>query len=91
MTQYKIESGRADETAVSERVISAVADARDKSALELPPLYDVVDADALDALFASGRKSDQGGPGRVVFVFDGCEVVVYSDGDVDVTAPADRS
>jgi len=66
---------------VSERIVEAVADAKDVSSLELDPLYDVVDPDALDGFFQAGAA------GRIEFIYEGCEVVVHADGDVDVTAP----
>jgi len=66
---------------VSERIVEAVADAKDVSSLELDPLYDVVDPDAMDGLFQAGAA------GRIEFVYEGCKVVVHADGDVDVTAP----
>ena len=86
MTQHDIGSGQSDGNTASQRVVSAVADAREKSSLELPPLYEVIDPDALDSLFDSSGSSGKGGPGRVVFMFDDCEVVVHSDGEVDATA-----
>ena len=86
MTQHEIGSGQSDESTASQRVVSAVADARERSSLELPPLYEVIDPDALDSLFDSSGSSGKGGPGRVVFMFDECEVVVHSDGEVDATA-----
>ena len=86
MTQHEIGSGQSDGSTTSQRVVSAVADAREKSSLELPPLYEVIDRDALHSLFDSSRSSGKGGPGRVVFMFDECEVVVHSDGEVDATA-----
>lgn len=87
MVQYEIGTSQSDEYAVSQRVISAVADVRGRSPLELPPLYSVIDPDALDRLFDSGGARSQNTLDRVVFTFDGCEVVVYSDGEVNVTAP----
>lgn len=73
--------------AVSQRVIAAVADARDVDPLELPPLYNVVDLDALDRIFENGGSGERSGPGRVIFTIAGCEVIVHSDGEVEVTAP----
>lgn len=76
---------------MSQRVIMTAADACDIDPLELPPLYDAIDPDALDTLFHQERGSSQRALGRVVFLFNDCEVVVHSDGAVDVTAPADLS
>lgn len=72
--------------AVSERVVHAVARARDVDPLELDPLYDTVDPDALDKLFDSSTASDTTVQGRIVFGMAGCKVTVYSDGRVDVDA-----
>lgn len=81
-------TGVRDET-VSNRVIAAVAEATGVDPLELDPLYNVVDPDALNAIFspANGR---QGADAKLRFTMEGCAVVVRGDGDVVVTPPADR-
>lgn len=71
---------------VSERVVHAVARARDVDPLELDPLYDSVDPDALERLFDASSASDSAVQGRIVFGMAGCEVTVRSDGRVDVDA-----
>lgn len=63
---------------ISERVVEAVANAAGTSELELQPLYEVVDPDALESLFHAGSD------GTVRFTYHGHHVVVSSDGDVDV-------
>lgn len=70
-----------DAVTLSEAVISSVAAHKGIEATELPPLYDVLDPDALDALFetSSGRAD-----GAVTFVYAGCTVECASDGSVDV-------
>ncbi len=61
------------------QVIEALASAEDVSPAELsPPLADAVDPDALGRLLASGTV-------RVTFEYEGREVTVTSDGDVQVT------
>jgi hypothetical protein len=70
---------------VSEVVVSEVADALGKDEMRVEPLNDVVDPDALDALFdvrMNGERRDDGG--RVQFRLDGCDVTVYGDGQVVV-------
>lgn len=53
------------------------------------PLSDVVDPDALDALF-SGRQSAGGTVrGYTSFVYHGCRVTVDADGSVSVTVLAE--
>lgn len=91
MTQYKCGNQRAGDGKISERVVTAVADALDVDSLELPPLYDVIDPDALDQLFEHGFSAGKSGPGRVSFTMAGCEVVVHGDGEVDATARGDQS
>jgi len=74
----------------SERVVESVAEAKGVDPVDLnPPLNDVVDLDALDALF-----SPVGGVprslGRVEFSYDGYVVVVEGNGSVTVE-PADAT
>lgn len=72
---------------VSERVITAVSEATGTDPLELEPLYDVLDPDALNAIFAGGASADT----ELRFAMAGCEVVVRGEGNVVVTPPADRT
>lgn len=69
---------------ISTRVIEAVARARGVDFTELPPLYEAVDTDALDALFVS-RSTDAADVGlRLQFSYAECEVVVRSIEDIEV-------
>lgn len=78
------ESDRAT-AAVSETVVSVVADALGKDEMAVEPLNDVIDPDALDALF-DARLNGERRPttGRVQFLLDECEVTVFGDGQVVV-------
>ena len=67
------------------RVVRAVAAYTDTDPLELQPLQEAIDAEALDALFAPTDRRQLPGPGRVQFVYEGHEVTVFSDGTVDVS------
>lgn len=68
--------------AISRQVIDAVADAKGVDPLDLPPLYDSVDPDALDAIF----PADGSGASITSLRFEvaGCEVLVRGSGDVVV-------
>lgn len=90
MAQYTIGTAQPDYDAVSQRVVDAVAAARDVDPLDVQPLYDVIDPDALEQLFTATHSSGRTDPARVVFTLDGCEVTVHSDGTIDVSAPNDR-
>ncbi len=61
----------------SETVVSSVAAHKGVDEVALPPLYEALDPDALDALFTTAG-------GRVRFDYAGCTVEYASDGGVDV-------
>ena len=70
-----------DETLVM-RVVDAVADAKGVDPLELEPLHESIDLEALDAIFstADGRSAVE-----LSFSVAGCEVVVRGPDDISVT------
>lgn len=80
---------------VSGRVLEAVARTTGDDPVALPPMWDVVDPDRLDALFAPAPGGgDRRSELRVQFTYAGLDVVVRGDGEVDVrrpTADGDRS
>jgi len=65
----------------SDAVIRAVAEARGVDPLELDPLYDQIDLDAVDRLFASADVP----AGRLTFEVAGCRVRFRADGQVSAT------
>jgi len=68
---------------VSQRVVETVAEAEGVPPTELrPPLYEVVDPDALDRLFAHPSPSGS----RVVFSYKNYEVTVDGEGLVSVSS-----
>ena len=75
-----IQTVETDSRSVSRAVIDAVAAAEGTPPTELtPPLYDVIDPEALDKVFA-GKES----LGKVVFNYNSYEVSVEADGYVAV-------
>lgn len=83
---YSVVDGDMTDSA-SRRVVREVAEATDSDPSDLPPLYEVVDPDALDGLFrprtAASETTDTGvaGSGPVVrFSYAGREVSVRRDG-----------
>ena len=65
---------------VTNEVIKTVAEVKDVDPLEVtPPLYEVVDPDALESLIINDRTL-----GKVIFNYSGCEVSVFSDGYISV-------
>lgn len=71
---------------VSEAVVLAVAEAKSLDPTSVDPLYEVVDPDALDALFSSAPTAD----GVVFFSLAGCSVRVQSGGLVHA-APVEEA
>lgn len=63
----------------SERVIEAVAEAKGINPIDLDPLYQYLDLEALDALVASGNQDLS-----IRWRVDGAEVEVWGDGEVRV-------
>lgn len=69
---------------ISTTIVIAMSRASETEPNDLPPLYEAVDPDALDAVFASPGKQ----PGRtdvtVRFPYAGHEVSVHGDGEICV-------
>lgn len=70
----------------STEVVMAVAAAKDVDPLELDPLHDIVDTDALDAIVRSGTVTRY----RLEFEYCGAWVELSSSGDLVVTPDAER-
>ena len=68
----------------SEAVIAAVAAAKDEDPVALPPLFETIDTDALDALFAVTSARMRPFESSLRFSYVGCEVTVNSHGTVIV-------
>jgi len=65
---------------VSTAIVEAVSASTGTPISELPVLYDVIDPDALDALFAGRRAS-----GRVEFRYAGHVVTVRADRTIELS------
>ena len=64
---------------VVEGVVRAVATATGRDMLELRPLFDVIDPDAIETLFDSGSAGDTTPDATLTFTYEGC--TVETDGD----------
>lgn len=79
-----------DATSLSFKVITAVAEREGIDPVELEPpeheaLYDVVNPEALDSLFAPRQNGRDRSTGRVEFPFCGYDIVITSDGEVELS------
>lgn len=78
----------ADEV-TSQAVVTAVAEETGTDPIELDPLYNAVDSDALNTLLRSHEPVSDGSLLQVQFTYAGCEVHVASDGTVQATELSD--
>ncbi|WP_312912570.1 HalOD1 output domain-containing protein [Natronosalvus caseinilyticus] len=74
---------------LSFRIVEAVAREEGVDPVEIEPpeydaLYDVLNPEALDSLFAPREDGTPRSPGEVTFTFCGYEMVVESDGEVTI-------
>ena len=69
---------------ITETIIDRIAREDGRDPLELPPLWNVIDPEALETLFAS-TKSGHARAGSVGFRYCGYWVTVEDDGDDTVT------
>lgn len=76
--------GKPTNESFTETIVRTVADREGVEPTEIPPLHDVVDPDALNAVFSPTRRGTPRNSGRVEFTYCGHEVVVRSDGRVHV-------
>lgn len=73
---------------ISVNVIEAIAEYEDVPPDELqPPLFKVIDSEALDRLFAPTPRGGTRTQGRVMFTYNDYQVTVTSEGDVSIQDP----
>lgn len=73
---------------VSTTVVHALADAMGVDVTDIGfSLYDSIDPDALDRIFAQTTTGPPRAPGHVAFSVDGYRVTVYSSGHIVITPP----
>lgn len=81
-TDTQMTDERLDAETTSEAVLSAVAAASGVDVMDLPPLFEAVDPDALDSLFQADTDSNRVPVGYVRFEYYGYEVIVDENNDV---------
>ncbi|WP_227380787.1 HalOD1 output domain-containing protein [Haladaptatus halobius] len=69
---------------LSTNVLTAVADAKGQSPVDLEPLYQVINPEALDALFAPRADGTPRTHGSVSFQYAGYWVTVSTEGAVEL-------
>lgn len=71
---------------LSTRIVTAVADVTGEDEREVAPLYDTIDPDCLEALFAPGNSDHDRSSGLVRFSHGTCRITVHGTGFVIVEA-----
>lgn len=71
--------------AVSRQVVEMVADELTVDPVKLPPLYEAIDPDILDAHFAPATSHHCPRFGQVTFTYVGYEITVAYDGKLVIT------
>lgn len=70
------------------RIMDAVAEHADVPTTELPPLYEVLDPEALDELFSHSTDRPLAVPSQVSFTYADYRVTVFADREIKVTDTA---
>ena len=74
-----------EQDSISLYIVNCVAEKEHTDPLELPPLYDAVDPDALDDLVESGRQNGTTQSGRIEFQYNGYTVIVEFGNAPEIT------
>ena len=71
------------------RIVTAVADETGIEPASLPPLYEAIDPEALEALYdhSSGPRAGERSEPTVQFRYAGRVVIVWSATDIEVNEP----
>jgi hypothetical protein len=83
-TSHQTRFDRSDSDGVWTAIVRATAGLADASPVELEPLYETIDTDALEAFVRSADES-----ARLEFVYEGFSVTVSGDGTVLVSPEPD--
>lgn len=81
--------GQLADEQLSTKIVERVAAFKGTESVELDPLYEAVNPDALNHLFTNSNGADRSG--RITFMYCGCEVIVEGDGQVLVQGPPENS
>lgn len=79
------------DSGLTTRIIEELIAQSELSGDDLMPLYQSIDPDALETLFAPQADGSERADGRVTFTHAGHVVTVSSDGTVDVTTADNQS
>lgn len=76
----QVQTDVSEERSICQEIVELIAEAEETDPTELiPPLYEVIDPDALESLFVNSQAL-----GKTVFNYNDYEVSVFSDGYVSI-------
>lgn len=76
---------------ISVQIVEAVAETAGVDPLELPPLYETIDPEAIDALIADSEAGQSTSPDVIKFAYADHMVTVYGDQTVEVADTVARN
>ena len=85
---YRLRHDWSSDDDVSIAIVEAVAEITNVEVLDIDPLYESIDPDALNKIFeprAEGEPRKIGG--SVTIAANECTVTVYSDGEIEIEPP----
>ncbi|MBZ6495330.1 HalOD1 output domain-containing protein [Natrinema longum] len=68
----------------SDAIVTAVAAIVGTDSVDLPPLYDAVDPEALDSLVEHAQRMEDAGTHQVWFTYESFDVGVRTDGEIRI-------
>lgn len=89
MTRRTFITEQSDDVSIGSRIVMAVADTLGIEPLDMEPLYETVDPDALESIVDSTKQVDGSGLG-ITFELEGCTVEVEGSGAIEVTTPDEK-
>lgn len=88
---YHVTHDWAEAASVSSTILEAMAEIEEDHLTGNPPLFDVVDPDALDALFQPTSDDQPRRNGRVPLRFSGRLVSLHASGEIVIEATGARA
>jgi len=76
---------------ISIQIVEAIAETAGADPLELPPLYETIDPEAIDALVADSEAGQSTSPDMIKFAYAGYVITVDSNQTVEVVDAANRN
>lgn len=86
---YRLYADWQSDEPVSMSVLRGVAAVTNTPITDMDPLFETVDPEALDDLYDPAAGDRERADTRVAFRFNGCDVVVYAAGEIEISPVED--